>query len=155
MISTTTSTKTCTTLNQMLQVNKLSPNVAKTQCLVIGSRKRLKDIRDGSAAQPALAVSDENISIVENIKYLGAIVDRQLSWDEQLSAVTNKVSRGIGMLRFSKKYLPIARVQNMYRNLIEPYFRYGCLISELQESMLSINCKAPKQSGKNCHKKCL
>ena len=75
MISTTTSTKTCTTLNQRLQVNKLSPMLLR-QCLVIGSRKRLKDIRDGSAAQPALAVSDEINSIVENIKYLRVIVDR-------------------------------------------------------------------------------
>ena len=30
------------------------------------------------------------------------------------------------MLRFSKKYLPIAMVQTMHWSLIEPYIRYGC-----------------------------
>ena len=89
------------------------------------SRKRLKDRSDGKIAQPAFVVSDENISIVENIKYLGVIVDKHLSWDEQLSAVTKKVSRRLGMLRFSKKYLPIAIVQNIFRSLVETY-RYGC-----------------------------
>ena len=29
-------------------------------------------------------------------------------------------------VRFSKKYLPIVTVQNMYRSLVEPYFRYSC-----------------------------
>ena len=63
-------------LKSWLQANKLSLNVAKTLCLVISSRKRLKDISDGTVAQPALVVSDENISIVENIKYFGVMVDR-------------------------------------------------------------------------------
>ena len=37
-----------------------------------------------------------------------------------------KYSLGLGMLRFSKKYLPIVSVQKMYRSLVEPYFRYCC-----------------------------
>ena len=53
-------------------------------------------------------------------------MDRQLSWDKQLSAVIKTFSRGIGMLRFSKKYLPIATVQNVHWSLVEPYIRYGC-----------------------------
>ena len=46
-------------------------------------------------------VGEENVSIVENTKYLGVIVDRFLSWDEQISAVMEEVSRGLGMLHFS------------------------------------------------------
>ena len=113
-------------LKSWLQANKLSLNVAKTNSLVVGSRKRLKDISDDRAAKPYFVVGEENVSVVENIKYLGVIVDKYLSWDEQISAVTKKVSRGLGMLRFSKKYLPIVTVQKMYRSLVEPYFRYSC-----------------------------
>ena len=36
----------------------------------------------------------------------------------------NKVSRGIGMLRLAKRYLPLEAVQMMYRSLIEPYLKY-------------------------------
>ena len=66
-------------LKSWLQANKLSLNVAKTQCLAIGSRRQLKNVSDGKIAQPALVVSDENISNEENIKYLGVIVDKHLS----------------------------------------------------------------------------
>ena len=62
--------------------------------------------------------------MVESIIYLGVIVDKHLSWDEQISAVTKKASRRLRMLRFSKK--PIVTVQKMYRILVEPYFRYSC-----------------------------
>ena len=97
----------------------------KTHGLVIGSRKRLKDISDDKEAKSTLVVDEENVSITESIKYV--IVDKYLSWDdEQISAVTKKVSRGLGMLRFYKKYLPIVTVQKMYRSLVEPYFRYSC-----------------------------
>ena len=41
-------------LKWWVQATRLSLNIAKTQCLTIGSRKRLKDISDGSVAQPAL-----------------------------------------------------------------------------------------------------
>ena len=39
--------------------------------LVVGSRKRLKDISDDRVAKPSFVVGEENVSIVENIKYLG------------------------------------------------------------------------------------
>ena len=60
------------------------------------------------------------------MKYLGVILDKHLSCDKQISTVTKKVSRGLWMLRFSKKYLPIVTVQKMYRSLVEPYIRYSC-----------------------------
>ena len=115
----------------------MSFNIAKTQCLAIGSRKRLKDISDGRVAQSALVVNDENASTVENIKYLGVIVDAQLSWEEQLSAITKGVSRRIRMLHFSKSYQPIATVQNHTLDMIAPY-------GELRVSILSINCRSSK-----------
>ena len=94
-------------LKSWLQGNRLSLDVAKTHSLVV--------------AKPSFVVGEENVSMVENIKYLGVIVDKRLSWDEQTSAVTKQVSRGLGMLR-----LPIVTVRKMYRSLVEPYFRYSC-----------------------------
>ena len=38
--------------------------------------------------------------------------------------IINKVSRGIGMLRLAKRYLPLETAQMMYRSLTEPHFRY-------------------------------
>ena len=75
------------------QANKLSLNVAKTHSLVIGCRKRLEHTSDDKEAKPSFVMGEENVSIVESIKYLGVIADKYLSWDEQISALTKKVSR--------------------------------------------------------------
>ena len=85
-------------LKSWLQANKLSLNVAKTCSLVVGSRKRLKDIND-KVAKPSFAVGEENVSIIENIKHLGVIVDKHLIWDEQISIVKN------GFVRYDVIYI--------------------------------------------------
>ena len=68
-------------LNTWLAGNKLSLNVAKTNSIVIGSRKKVKDIQQTSAMKPSLAIRDEDISMIEHTKYLGVHVDQYLSWD--------------------------------------------------------------------------
>ena len=60
------------------------------------------------------------------VKYLGVQVDEQLKWASQLALTTKKISRGIGILRYAKQYLPISTVKTMYNSLVEPYFRYCC-----------------------------
>ena len=46
--------------------------------------------------------------------------------DQQIIAIKKKVSRGIGMLKYSKRYLLLFTIQSMYNSLAEPYFRYCC-----------------------------
>ena len=64
--------------------------------------------------------------MVKEVKYLGVQVDHQLKWTSQLALTTHKISRGIGMLRYAKQYLPLSTVKIMYKSLVEPYFRYCC-----------------------------
>ena len=47
----------------------LSLNVAKTNIIVIGSRKKVKDIQKTSAIKPPLIIRDVNISMLEHTKY--------------------------------------------------------------------------------------
>ena len=68
-------------LNTWLAGNKLSPNVAKTNSIVIGSRKKVKDVLQTSAMKPSLAIRDEDISMIGHTKYLGVHVDQYLSLD--------------------------------------------------------------------------
>ena len=75
---------------------------------------------------PFLHIGDEAISIITSTKYLGVQVDQFLNWDEHLVTITKKVSRGLGMLRYAKRYLPLVTVQAMYKSLVEPHFRYCC-----------------------------
>ena len=115
-------------LKTWLESNKLSLNVAKTQNLLIRGRKKLKDIENSETQKLQIVIGEEPVSIVKHIKYLGIEVDQFLSWDDHISAVTKKISKGIGMLRYAKRYLPLTTIQSMYRSLIEPYFRSCCSV---------------------------
>ena len=46
----------------------------------------------------------------------------------QIANMVKKISKALGMLRYSKQYLPIKAVQAMYKSLVEPYFRYCCQV---------------------------
>ena len=113
-------------LKSWLNANKLSLNVTKTQSLVIGGRKRLNDMEKVEGVKPLFNVGEETVSIIKQAKYLGVMVDQHLNWKEHISTIKKKVSRGIGMLKYSKKYLPLLTIQSMYKSLVEPYFRYCC-----------------------------
>ena len=113
-------------LKSWLNANKLSLNVTKTQGLVIGGRKRLNGIQKVRGVKPLVNVGEETVSITKQAKYLGVMVDQHLNWKELISTIKKKVSRGIGTLKYSKKYLPLLTIQSMYKSLVEPYFRYCC-----------------------------
>ena len=50
-------------------------------------------------------------------------MNQELNWTNHLTTVKKKISRGIGILRYAKQYLPPATIEIMYRNLVEPHFR--------------------------------
>ena len=64
--------------------------------------------------------------MIKKTKYLGVYVEQHLSWDVQIANIVKKISKALGMLRYSKQCLPIKSVQTMYKSLVEPYFRYCC-----------------------------
>ena len=113
-------------LKSWLDENKLSLNVAKTQSILIGSRYKIRAVEQPDNQKPCLHIGDEAISIITSTKYLGVQVDQFLNWHEHLVTITKKVSRGLGMLRYAKRYLPLVTVQMMYKSLVEPHFRYCC-----------------------------
>ena len=97
-------------LESWLNANKLSLNVTKTQSLVIGGSKRLNDLEKVGGVKPQFNVGEETVSIIREAKYLGVMVNQHLNWKEQITTIKKKVSRGIGMLKYSKKFLPLLTI---------------------------------------------
>ena len=103
-----------------LEGNKLSLNVAKTDAMIIGSNGKLRKIDSVDSTKLHFKIGSEDIKLVKEVKYLGVQANHQLKWTSQLALTTNKISRGIGMLRYAKQYLPISTVKSMYKSLVEP-----------------------------------
>ena len=97
--------------------------------MLIGSRQRLKDIQIDSK----ITLGDTEVNRVSEKKTLGIVVDDQLLWRNHVVDTTiAKVSKGIGMMRRMKSYVPKYTLMHVYNALIMPYFDY-CSLGYMQQ----------------------
>ena len=59
---------------------------------------------------------------------MGVIVDDKLLWNEHIDSITIRASKGLGMLRRMKPFLPRSILVTIYKSLILPYLDYCCLV---------------------------
>lgn len=111
-------------VHQWLLANKLTLNKEKTEYMIIGSRQRLSNIIN----DPKIQLGETTIKRVNHSKTLGVVVDEQLSWKKQIDNVVTKVSKGIGMMRRMKKFVPKSTLVRVYNAIILPHFDYCSLV---------------------------
>ena len=56
------------------------------------------------------------------------IIDKNINWEERISNVRTKISRAIGFLKYSRKFLPENTLNKMYSVIVEPHFRLCCSV---------------------------
>ena len=59
------------------------------------------------------------------MKYLGVLLDDNLSWKPHIEYISTKISKGIGIIARLRHLVPFSTLLNRYRSLIEPYISYG------------------------------
>ena len=72
----------------------------------------------------------DNVSLerVNSTKFLGVIIDKNLTWKNHIDAISKTISRNIGMLTKMKHYVPEYILYSLYCTLVLPYINYGILI---------------------------
>ena len=103
-----------------LRTNKLTLNEKKTEYMLIGSAKRLKQIQNDLI----IKINDHVIKRVYNKNVLGLEIDDKLKWTEHVEKQSKKISCSIAMLRNIKPYVPQSTLQTMYKSFLLPYFNY-------------------------------
>jgi len=58
----------------------------------------------------------------EFIKYLGILIDNNLSWKQHIDHITIKISQTIGLISKLWHLVPKHTLVNIYRSLVAPYF---------------------------------
>jgi hypothetical protein len=101
--------------------NKLSVNVGKTKYIMFGPKPYTQI--------PKLRLQLNNISIeqTDNIKFLGIIIQHNLSWEAHITNKCNKISQINAILSRLKNILPLNILETIYRSLIEPHLTYGVI----------------------------
>ena len=61
------------------------------------------------------------------IKYLGVLIDENLSLKNHLDCVITKISKTIGMIAKLRHFVPSFVLTNIYKSLILPYLTYGII----------------------------
>ena len=69
------------------------------------------------------------------IKYLGVLIDENLSWKNHLDCVITKISKTIGMIAKLRHFVPSSVLTNIYKSLILPYLLL------LMDSLLGVMCQ--------------
>ena len=109
-----------------LRANKLTPNVIKTEFMLVGSRQRLATFDD--MVDINLSIDDTRLKRSHETKCLGVYIDDNLTWKCHVEHIRKKISRSLGVLRKIKQILGKAYLVKVYKAIIEPYFNYCCLV---------------------------
>ena len=137
-----------------LKANKLSLNVKKTHYMVFAKRKY--DISNVN-----VDIDGTPIEHVTCTKFLGVIIDENINWKKHVEYISNKISKGIGILHRCREYLCTKSLVNLYYAFVYPYMTYcihvwgstytsniNCIII-LQKRAIRIISRVPSRSHTN------
>ena len=101
--------------------NKLSLHLGKTEAILFGTKRKLKNVDDFQ-----VKCGDTIINNVKSVKYLGLTLDSDLSGE---SIVSNILKKSGGRLKFLYRYSNILNMKarkTLCSALIQCYFDYSC-----------------------------
>ena len=112
------------TLQNWLNLNKLSVNAIKTKCMFMASKQKLSTMPD----EPNIAIAGNKIERARSYKCLGLKLDESLTWEHHVFTIISKVSKVIGVLRRLKSLLLQSTLVMIYSTLAQPYFDYCSIV---------------------------
>ena len=67
------------------------------------------------------------IESTEFVKYLGVIIDSNLTWKYHIDNIAYKISKTIGIIARLRHFVPLSTLNSIYRCSIQPYTTYGII----------------------------
>ena len=86
------------TLENKLKQNELIVNVTKTKCVIFSKKKR-------HGSMPVFKMNGVNLDIVNEYKYLGCILNNNLTESSELKRITKSFNNSVGM--FLRKFATV------------------------------------------------
>ena len=125
-------------LHEWLTSNKLTLNTTKTNFVIFHPYQKKVTY------QPSLYMFDNekngNVTLESKnyIKYLGVLIDKNLTWKYHIDAVTAKISKTVELISKLRHSIPRHILLYIYQTLIHPHLNYG-LAAWGQASKTSLN----------------
>ena len=106
---------------QWLNANRLIINAKKTEYILIGSRKSIKMFYDTGIV---LQLNGCNLNEVNQCKYLGVIIDQNLTWKLHIDYMCRKLVKNLFLLRKARMYITEHIARTLYYTIIQSHLDY-------------------------------
>ena len=107
--------------NDWIKENKLVLNANKTQNVLFNGRRKIQ-------FETEFSFGNETIESVKQYKYLGVIIDCQLSFQHHVSYIEKRLVNFCGIFYRLRKVLTSRQMIQVFRTYIKPILQYGVLI---------------------------
>ena len=77
---------------------------------------------------PPIMIGATEIKRVSEIKFLGVVIDKKLSWDAHVKSLTKKLASCTGSINRFAASIPKTLYMNLYYTLFESYITYGITV---------------------------
>ena len=104
------------------KANKLSLNISKTKFALFhsSSKKRFIPKKLPDLYMDNILIQRENVT-----KFLGVLIDENLSWKPQISSVCTKISKSVGIIYKTRHLLNKKLLTQLYYSFIHSYLNYA------------------------------
>ena len=107
-------------LAQWLYEHKLTLNVSKSKFMLIGGPRKLNTLQELT-----LTIKEKELDRVNSYKYLGVIINENLSWTDHVDYIKIKVSQRLGVLQRIKHLLPRDTRELFVKAMVLPILDYA------------------------------
>ena len=106
-----------------LDTNQLALNIDKTNFVIFKSPQHSCPVTIGISR-----IGNLPIRKTCYVKFLGVLLDENLSWKYHLTELSKKFARTCGMFFKVRHFLPINILICFYNSLFSPFLQYGLLV---------------------------
>ena len=103
-------------VRKWLEANRLALNIDKTNFVIFHSQQR--KITD----QIVLRIRHKKINQESSVKFLGVLLDSNLSWKSHLTELSKKLAGTAGLFKKIRHYAPMDTLILLYYGLFESFF---------------------------------
>ena len=109
-------------IQDWFNANKLSLNVTKTKYSFFHSLSSADKI---PLRLPELKINNTVIKREEKMKFLGVLLDENITWRPHIKCIESKISKNLGILYKARYFLNSACTKQLYFSFIHTYLNYG------------------------------
>jgi len=108
-------------VSKWLKANKLTLNIKKSNYVIFRPRQKTMPFVPPVKIFNPMSNTLTSLEIKDFVKYLGIMIDPDLSWKNHIDFICHKISKSIGIIAKLRHYIPRHLLLSIYHTLITSY----------------------------------